>query len=39
MRLARAHGGDAPLNARLAQLVETDPQPRSGAALRAELGA
>ncbi len=38
VRLARAHGGDAPLNARLAHLVETDPRPRSGAALRAELG-
>jgi 2-dehydropantoate 2-reductase len=37
-RLARAHGGDAPLNARIALLVETDPRPRSGRALRAELG-
>ena len=37
-RLARSHGGDAPLNARIAQLVESDPRPRSGRALRAELG-
>lgn len=38
VRLARAHGRDAPLNARIAELVERDPRPRSGAALRAELG-
>ncbi len=38
VRLARAHGLDAPLNARLQQLVEADPRPRSGRALRAELG-
>ncbi len=38
VRLARAHGLRAPLNARLQQLVETDPRPRSGRALRAELG-
>jgi 2-dehydropantoate 2-reductase len=37
-RLARAHGGDAPLNAHIAQLIETDPRPRSGRALRTELG-
>jgi 2-dehydropantoate 2-reductase len=37
-RLARAHGGDAPLNARIAHLIDTDPRPRSGRALRAELG-
>jgi len=38
VRLARAHGLPAPLNAKIQQLVETDPRPRSGAALRAELG-
>jgi len=38
VRLARRHGRDAPLNARIQQLVENDPRPRSGAALRAELG-
>lgn len=38
VRLARAHGGQAPLNARLQALVETDPRPRSAQALRAELG-
>jgi len=38
VRLARAHGTEAPLNARIAELVETDPRPRSGKALRAELG-
>ncbi|MFY9512541.1 MAG: ketopantoate reductase C-terminal domain-containing protein, partial [Rubrivivax sp.] len=38
VRLARKQGGDAPLNARIAALVETDPRPRSGKALRAELG-
>jgi 2-dehydropantoate 2-reductase len=38
VRLARAHGLDAPLNARIQRLVETDPRPRSGKALRAELG-
>ena len=38
VRLARRHGGDAPLNARIQQLVETDPRPRSGRALRADLG-
>jgi 2-dehydropantoate 2-reductase len=37
-RLAQAHGGQAPLNARLQQLVEADPHPRSGAQLRRELG-
>ena len=37
-RLARSHGGDAPLNARIAQLVESDPRPRSGRALRPEFG-
>jgi len=38
VRLARANGVDAPLNERIARLVETDSRPRSGAALRAELG-
>jgi 2-dehydropantoate 2-reductase len=38
VRLARVHGGNAPLNAHLAEIVETDPSPRSGKALRAELG-
>ncbi len=38
VRLARAHGRDAPLNARMRDLVETDPRPRSGRMLRAELG-
>lgn len=38
VRLARANGTDAPLNERIARLVETDPRPRSGAALRALLG-
>lgn len=38
VRLAQAHGLQAPLNARLQRLVETDPRPRSGKALRAELG-
>jgi len=38
VRLARAHGLDAPLNERLARIVEADPRPRSGPALRAELG-
>lgn len=38
VRLARAHGLQAPLNARLKALVEADPRPRSGRALRAELG-
>lgn len=38
VRLAQAHGGTAPLNQRIAQIVETDPRPRSGRALRAELG-
>ncbi len=38
VRLARSHGRDAPVNARLQDLVETDPRPRSGKALRAELG-
>jgi 2-dehydropantoate 2-reductase len=37
-RLAQAHGGSAPLNTRIAALVEADPRPRSGRALRAELG-
>jgi 2-dehydropantoate 2-reductase len=35
--LARSQGRDAPLNARIAELVERDPRPRSGAALRAAL--
>jgi 2-dehydropantoate 2-reductase len=38
VRLARAHGLDAPLNAAIQRLVEADPRPRSGKALRAELG-
>ena len=38
VRLARAHGLDAPLNAKIQRLVETDPRPRSGRALRTELG-
>ena len=38
VRLAQAHGLQAPLNARLQRLVEADPRPRSGQALRAELG-
>jgi 2-dehydropantoate 2-reductase len=38
VRLARAHGRQAPLNARIGQIVEADPRPRSGAQLRAELG-
>jgi 2-dehydropantoate 2-reductase len=38
VRLALAHGLDAPLNAAIQRLVETDPRPRSGKALRAELG-
>jgi 2-dehydropantoate 2-reductase len=38
LRLARAHGGDAPINARIAQMIEDDPKPRSGPALRRELG-
>lgn len=38
VRLARAQGREALLNARVQQLVERDPHPRSGAALRAELG-
>ncbi len=37
-RLARSNGRDAPLNLRMAALVEADPRPRSGKALRAELG-
>ncbi len=35
VRLARANGGDAPLNARMAALVETDPRPRTAGLLRA----
>lgn len=38
VRLARANGLDAPLNAKIQRLVETDSRPRSGRALRAELG-
>ena len=38
VRLARSKGLDAPVNAKLQQLVETDPRPLSGAALRRELG-
>jgi len=38
VRLARAHGREAPLNAAMQRLVESDPKPRSGAALRAALG-
>jgi 2-dehydropantoate 2-reductase len=38
VRLARAQGREAPLNRRIQRLVETDPRPRSGRALRAELG-
>ena len=38
VRLARAHGGDAPLNARIAALVEGTPRPQGGRALRAALG-
>lgn len=38
VRLARTHGLDAPLNARVQQLVETDPRPIGGRALRAALG-
>lgn len=38
VRLARAHGLEAPLNARVQQLVETDPRPIGGRALRAALG-
>jgi 2-dehydropantoate 2-reductase len=38
VRLARAHGREAPLNAAMQRLVQTDPSPRSGAALRATLG-
>lgn len=38
VRLARAHGLDAPLNARVQRLVETDPRPVGGRALRAALG-
>jgi 2-dehydropantoate 2-reductase len=37
VRLARAHGLDAPLNARMAQLVEGDPRRRSGRELLREL--
>ena len=38
VRLAASIGRQAPLNARMVQLVEPDPHPRSGAALRRELG-
>jgi 2-dehydropantoate 2-reductase len=38
VRLARAHGGEAPLNARMAALVEGDPRPRSPRELRAAIG-
>ena len=41
VRLAAAHGASAPLNERIAQLVEAwpaEPRPRSGAELRGELG-
>lgn len=38
VRLARAHGREAPLNARVQQIVQTDPRPVGGRALRAALG-
>jgi 2-dehydropantoate 2-reductase len=39
VRLAASIGRQAPLNARMVQLVETDPRPRSGAALWKALSA
>lgn len=38
VRLARAHGRDAPLAAAIQRLVETDPRPIGGRALRRVLG-
>lgn len=41
LRLAQAHGTRAPVNARIAELVQAwpaDPRPRDGPALRAALG-
>jgi 2-dehydropantoate 2-reductase len=38
VRLAASQGTQAPLNEHITRLMQTDPRPRSGPALRAELG-